>query len=176
MRIAVISYSFTGNNKALAHKVAQALQADLIELAEPKPRTMGTIVLDMLLNRSPKAVPQPEALDDYGLLLFSGPVWMGHVAAPLRPYLGYLRKHPRQYGFFSISGGADGGNTKLAGELQKRAGAAPVLLLDQHIAGLLLQTDAASAPARKDTSAYRLTEKDIEALAGPVIAACRQAM
>ncbi len=175
MRIAVISYSYTGNNKALAHKVAQALQADLIELAEPKPRTMGTIVLDMLLNRNPKAVPQPEALEGYGLLLFSGPVWMGHVAAPLRPYLGYLRKHPRRYGFFSISGGADGGNAKLSGELQKRAGTAPVLLLDQHIAGLL-QTDAAFAPARKDTSAYRLTEVDVEALAGPVITACKQAM
>lgn len=175
MRIAVISYSFTGNNKALAHKVAQELQADLIELAEPKLRTMGTIVLDMLLNRNPKAVPQPEALEEYGLLLFSGPVWMGHVAAPLRPYLGYLRKHPRQYGFFSISGGADGGNAKLSGELQKRAGTAPVLLLDQHIADLL-QNDAASAPARKDTSAYRLTEMDVEALAGPVISACRQAM
>ncbi len=175
MRIAVISYSYTGNNKALAHKVAQALQADLIELAEPKPRYMGTIVLDMLLNRNPKAVPKPEALEGYGLLLFSGPVWMGHVAAPLRPYLGYLRKHPRRYGFFSISGGADGGNAKLSGELQKRAGTAPVLLLDQHIAGLL-QTDAASAPARKDTSAYRLTEMDVEALAGPVITACKQAM
>lgn len=175
MKIAVISYSFTGNNRALAQKVAQALQADFIELSEEKPRTMGTIVLDMLLGRAPRTKPAPEALAGYGLVLFNGPVWMGHVATPLRRYLGYLRKHPKRYGFFSISGGADGGNGKLSGELQKRAGTAPVLLLDQHIAGLL-QTDAAPATDRKDTSAYRLTEKDVDVLAAPVIHACRKAM
>ncbi|MDF2938021.1 MAG: hypothetical protein K0Q90_3394 [Paenibacillaceae bacterium] len=175
MNIAVISYSLTGNNKALAQRVAQALQADLIEVTEPKARTMGTIMLDMLFNRTPQAKPGPASLDGYGLLLFCGPVWMGHVASPLRPYLQHLRKHPQQYGFFSISGGADGGNGKLAGELQKRAGAAPVMLLDQHIAGLL-QAGTAPAPERKDTSAYRLTEKDAEVLADTVIQACRQAV
>lgn len=173
MKIAVISYSLTGNNGALARRVAQELKADLIEVSEPKARTTGKIALDMLFNRTPQSRPAPNSLNGYGLLLFFGPVWMGHVAAPLRPYFKHLQKHPQPYGFFSISGGADGENPKLGAELRKRAGAAPVVLLDQHVAGLL-QTGA--APDRKDTSAYRLKEKDVEALAAAVIQAFRQAV
>lgn len=163
MDIAVVSYSHTGNNRALADRVARELSARHIEISEPKARTTGTIIPDMIFNRTPRVQPPPDIMDNYGLILFFAPVWMGHVAAPLRAYLAYLKRSPRRYGFLSISGGADGANAKLAGELMKRTGAEPTILLDLHIADLL---PSEPKPARKDTSAYRINEADIKKLAG----------
>ncbi|MNO48440.1 hypothetical protein D3C76_387750 [compost metagenome] len=161
MNIAVISYSYTGNNEALAGSVAKALSAEHIQISEARSRTMGSIALDMILSRTPLVHPAPETIGNYDFILFFGPVWMGHVAAPLRVYLKYLKSHPQRYGFLSISGGADGTNPKLTGDLRKRAGADPAVLIDLHIADLLPNSPKT---ARKDTSAYRLTDGDINQL------------
>ena len=53
MNIAVISYSFTGNNEALARSVADALSAEHIRISEAKPRTLGRITFDMIFDRIP---------------------------------------------------------------------------------------------------------------------------
>ncbi|MNH99463.1 hypothetical protein D3C73_522360 [compost metagenome] len=161
MNIAVISYSYTGNNEALAGSIAKELSAEHIQISEPKTRTTGTIALDMIFSRTPRVQPAPETIGGYDLVLFFGPVWMGHVAAPLRAYFKYLKSHPQRYGFLSISGGADGTNPKLTGDLHKRAGTEPAVLIDLHIADLLPDHQKT---VRKDTSAYRLNDSDIHKL------------
>ncbi|MNB86155.1 hypothetical protein D3C75_330920 [compost metagenome] len=171
MSVAIISYSFTGNNEALAVNVAKALSTTHIRIKEPKPRTTGAIIIDMMLNRAPQVKPAPDQLGTYDMLLFVGPVWMGHVAAPLRAYLKHLKSHPHRYGFLSISGGADGANPKLLQELRKRTGADPAVLLDLHIADLLPNKHQ---PAdRQATSAYRLNSGDLERLTQTVVEALR---
>ena len=166
MDIAVISYSYTGNNNLLAASVANGLQAKHIKVADQKPRTKGTIAMDMLFARMPKVQPVPDIVKQYDLILYFGPVWMGKVASPLRPYLNSLKTNPRKYGFFSISGGADGANPKLAGELLKRTGAQPILILDQHIKDLLPSNPR---PTRQDTSAYQLNQENVYVLSDKVI-------
>lgn len=161
MNITVISYSFTGNNEALASSIAKELSARHIKISELKTRTMGTIILDMIFNRIPQVQPTPGELGGYDLILFLGPVWMGHVAAPLRSYLRHLKKNPVNYAFISISGGADAGNLKLADDLEKRAGTKPAALIDLHIADLL---PASRKPDRKDTSSYHINNEDIKKL------------
>ncbi|MDK2952490.1 MAG: hypothetical protein PWQ77_2155 [Kosmotogales bacterium] len=165
MKTAVISYSYTGNNDALANSVARELTADHIQISEKKPRTMGTIALDMLISRTPKVNVNPDILKKYDMVLFFAPIWMGYVASPLRSHLKYLKKHPQKYGFFSISGGADSDNPKLKGELKKRTGAEPEIYLDLHIADLLSKPN----PTRKDTSAYKLNDKDIKQLTDVIV-------
>lgn len=166
MRIAVVSYSLTGNNEALAGSVAKELAAEHIKVTEPKPRTMGSIVSDLLLKRTPRVQPVPEALDGYDTVLLFGPVWMGNVATPLRAYLKHLKENKKKYAFVSISGGADGPNPKLAGELKNRAGYEPFALIDLHIAGLLPPDPK---PVREDTQNYKLKEADIEELTANVL-------
>ncbi len=161
MNIGIISYSYTGNNKALAGNVAKELSAGHIQVSEDKSRSMGAIILDMVFSRTPQVHPAPDKMKEYDLILFFAPVWMGHIASPLRPYFQYLKEHPGKYGFISISGGADGANSKLREELNKRTGTDPAVILDLHIADLLPSNPK---PARKDTSAYRLKEKDITKL------------
>ena len=169
----VISYSLTGNNEALAASIAAEFAAEHIKITESKPRTMGTIVLDMLFNRMPQVNPIVEKAEDNDLVLFVGPVWMGQAATPFRAYFKHFKSGLGQYAFISISGGADGANTKLAGELSKRVGREPSALIDLHIADLL---PSEPKPGRKDTSTYRLNDKQITSLASTVVKTLRETL
>jgi hypothetical protein len=171
MKSIIVSYSLTGNNEALAGSVAKELSVEHIKISEPKPRAMGSIILDMICNRTPQVQPKPDSLNQYDLILFFGPIWMGQAAAPLRSYLRYLKSCSHKYVFISISGGADGANPKLAGELKKRSGAEPAALIDLHIADLL---PSDPKPVRKDTSAYRINDGDIKKMTNTIVEALRR--
>lgn len=171
MKIVVMSYSLTGNNEVLAKSIAEELGVEHIKITEPKPRTMGSIVLDLIFNRTPKVQPIPERLENYDLILFFGPIWMGHVATPFRAYLRRLKTNLSRYAFISISGGADGANLKLTGELKKRVGKEPIALIDLHIADLL---PSDPKPVRKDTSAYRINNGDIKKLTNTIMKTVRE--
>jgi hypothetical protein len=166
MKTLVISYSFTGNNDALANTVAKALDAEHIKVVELKPRTMFTIFMDMLFNRTPQIMPIITKPADYGLVVLVAPVWMGKVATPLRACFKQLKDNPVKYAFVSISGGSAGPNTKLEADLVKRTGKLPAALIDLHIANLLPDNPK---PTQKDTAAYRVTDSDVQKLADSVI-------
>ena len=166
MKILVISYSLTGNNEALAKSIAKELAAEHIKVTEPKPRTTGTIILDTIFNRTPQVEPPAVELGNKDLIIFVGPVWLGQVATPLRAYLKRSNDRSTQYAFVSISGGALGLNPKLAGELKKRVGKEPAALINLFIADLL---PPSPKPTSKETSAYRLNDKDIKNLTKTVI-------
>lgn len=171
MKIGVVSYSLTGNNEALAKSVAEALSAEHIIVSEPKPRAMGSIVVDLLFGRVPQVDPNPELLANYDFILFFGPIWIGSVATPLRAYFKYLKKDARRYAFATISGGADGPNTKLSKDLKKRVGREPLVLLDLLIADLLPKDPK---PDRNATSAYKLNSEDNKRLTEIVVDAIRE--
>jgi hypothetical protein len=167
MKAIVISYSLTGNNEDLATSLAATLVAEHVRITEPKPRTMGTIVLDMASSRTPKIKMPVERIEEYDLVLFVGPVWMGQIATPFRACFKQLCQKIGKYAFISISGGADGPNPKLADELKKRLAKEPVCLIDLHIADLL---PPEPKPTRKDTMAYRITERDVKYLTDTIVA------
>lgn len=166
MKIAVISYSLTGNNEVLAGSVAKELSAEHIKISESRPRATGTIILDMIFNRVPKVQPIPAILEKYDFILFVGPVWMGQAASPFRTYFKYIKAHPHKYAFASISGGAINTNPKLKDDLKKRVGTEPVALVDLHIADLL---PADTKPTMKDTSAYKTNARDITKLTDTIV-------
>lgn len=166
MKTAIISYSFTGNNDALADSIAKELSAEHIKITEQKPRKSGSIFTDMVFHKIPKVQPAPEILSQYDKIIFIGPIWFGQAAAPLRAYLRYIKDHPRKYAFASLSGGAIGTNPKLEGDLIKRTGMKPIAFVDMHIADLL---PAEPKPTMKDTSSYRLTEIHNQKLTDSII-------
>lgn len=170
MNVLIISYSLTGNNEKLAIGSASALSAEHIRIREPRKRTIGKIILDMVFNLNPKIQIPAINPADYDLIIFIGPVWLGQVAFPLRTCFQQLRSGIGKYAFISLSGGADGSNPKLAEELKKRLGKEPMILLDFHIAELL---PSEPKPTRKDTSAYQINERDIEYLTGRILSALK---
>lgn len=70
MKVAVISYSLTGNNEALANSIAEELVVEHIKIKETKSRTISSIVLDMIFNRTPQVQTTPDKLGNYDLILF----------------------------------------------------------------------------------------------------------
>lgn len=166
MKMVMVSYSMTGNNEALAAGIAAGLEMERVRVTEPKVRTMGKTALDVLLNRTPMVSPAAETLDGYDLVLFVGPVWMGHVATPFRAYLRRIKGSPVQYAFISISGGADGPNPGLARDLTRRTRKAPAALIDMHIADLL---PPHPRPTRQQTQDYRLEDQDVAELTDTVL-------
>jgi len=173
MKTVVISYSLTGNNEALATRLAAAFEAEHVRITEPKRRTMGTIVWDTVLNRTPRIVLPVEKPETYDWALFVGPVWMGQVASPFRACFKQLGHRISKYAFVAISGGADGPNPKLVDELEKRLGKEPVCLIDLHVADLL---PPEPKPTRQDTMAYRITERDANHLADTIVATVQKAI
>jgi flavodoxin len=164
----VISYSLTGNNQDLAESLAKTLGAEHVRITEPKSRKMGKIVLDILFKRTPKINLPVESAEAYDLVLFVGPVWMGHAASPFRACFQQLAPTIGDYAFVSISGGAEGPNPNLADELKERLGREPAHLIDLHVADLL---PAEPKPTRDDTMAYRINGQDVEHLTDTVVAA-----
>jgi flavodoxin len=172
MKVLVISYSRTGNNDDVAESLAAAFAAEHIRITESKPRTMGTIVLDIIFNRTPKIkMPPVENLETYDLKLFVGPVWMGHIASPFRACFKQLGSKIGKYAYISISGGADGPNPKLADELKKRLKKEPVSLIDLHLANLLPKEPK---PTRKVTMVYRINERERKYLTDTIVPALQK--
>lgn len=166
MKVIIISYSYTGNNDALASSIASALGADHLKVVEKKSRTMFTISMDLLFNRTPQVTLIPLNLHEYDLVIFMGPVWMGQVATPLRAYFEHFKSLPNKYAFVCISGGSDGANPKLSDELTRRTGKVPTFLIDKHIADLLPEE---SRHDRQANMKYHLTETDIKNLTDSII-------
>ena len=165
-KICVISYSLTGNNEALAASVARALDAEHLRVVESARRTMGTIVLDVIFKRTPRVQVALKEIEQYDLVVFVAPVWMGQIATPLRACLRELQSRIKGYAFVSICGGADGPNPKLAGELSRRLKREPVSVLELHIADLL---PPEPKPERKDTMVYRVNESEVGKLTEAVL-------
>lgn len=166
MKTVVISYSRTGNNQTLAEAVAAELSADHVTITMPGEKSFFSIGMDMLLNRTPKVIAANEKPGDYENVVFVGPVWMGQIASPLRSSFKKHRNKLQQYAFVSISGGADGPNTKLTAELKKRFGKDPAAVVNFLIAEML---PADPKPTREQTEAYRLDEVKAKELAEKVM-------
>jgi hypothetical protein len=166
MKVKVISYSLTGNNDALAARMAAKLSAEHIKISEPKQRTTLTIILDVLFNRVPRISPLIDNVAKNDLVLFVGPVWMGQVATPFRGLFKQLKITLVHYAYISISGGALGPNTKLARELNKRVGKKPAALINLYITDLL---PPEPKPTTKVTAAYHVNDEEITRLTQTVM-------
>lgn len=170
----IISYSLTGNNEALASNLAGSINAKHIRVSEPGKRSMGRIVSDTVLNRSPKIDfdPSQVAADDF--VIFVGPVWMGKVASPLRTCFKQLSAKSFPYAFISVSGGADGpqSNDNLPAELSRSMGRDPEFVLDLHKADLLPQDPQ---PTRDMTMNYIIDQRDLAALTASAVSTIEKA-
>jgi flavodoxin len=171
MGVAVISYSLTGNNEALADGLAKAMSAEHVRITEPKRRTMGTIAFDNMLNRTPKVSFPAVKPEDHDLVVFVGPIWMGQAASPFRACFKELGPKLGKYAFVSICGGADGPNPKLAAELTKRLGKEPSAIVEMHKAGFL---PPEPKPTRNDTMKYRVSEEQVKQLTEQAVSALKK--
>ena len=162
----ILSYSMTGNNDALAKRIAKATGAQHIAVTERK-RSVLTIILDVVFGRVPKTQQDVSMLDGFDEVIFVGPVWMEKAASPLRKYLLYIKERNLPYKFVTISGGSLHKNPKLKDDIVKYGGENLTLLKDMYISDLLGKDEV----TMKETSGYKLTDDDLKAIALPILEA-----
>jgi len=173
MKTIVVYYSLTGNNAALAQKVAFELGAESFALVEKKEgRTTKDIIADMIFGRRPELRALPSNLESYDLVIFMAPIWTFHLPSPLKTCLKGLKSKLKKYAFISLSGGALGSNTKIAAELVKRLGKGMALQLDLNIAHYC---ETSARATMKDTGEYRVKDHpaDLERLSRIAVEALR---
>lgn len=171
MKIAIISYSSTGNNDTLASNIAKEIGANHIKVTRPHAKATCIMIIKHLFNKAPKVEPPVEVINQYDFVILCGPIWMGKIAAPLRAYLDYLKSNPHKYAFVSLCGGATGPNSDLENELEKRTGNKPVVLVEYRIASLLPQDPK---PGIKDTMAYRINDADLKKVTDTIVSALKK--
>lgn len=156
MNIKVISYSYTGNNDALAEGFANAIGAEHLRIIEPKKRTAGKIVRENVFNRDPKINLSGDEISSEDFVFFFSPFWFGKIASPMRAYFKKLKDIPSQYGFLSLCVGFDKpeGYQKFKDELEQMLGREPEFVILKRIAELL--------PSGQETSQKMITEYRID--------------
>lgn len=102
-------YSMSGNTRNLANEIRNAMQAELEEINEPRPRHgLGGVVramFDAVARRMPPILPASHNPSDYDLLVIGGPVWAGRMAAPVRTYAKRYGARAPHVAFFCTEGG-----------------------------------------------------------------------
>lgn len=104
MRILIIYFPFSGNNRRLAEYLVKEIQCDICPIIEKKRRTMVTFILDMMFKRYPKieAIETPIANYDHTILV--APIWDSKVANPLKTLIRSEKNSLNNYSFISFCG------------------------------------------------------------------------
>lgn len=89
----VVYYSYTGNTKMIAEKIAKELQCDILEL-KPKVRyseDYDEVVAEYQDNETAKTTPEIEKNDlpinEYDEIILGSPVWWYTIAPVVRTFL-----------------------------------------------------------------------------------------
>lgn len=162
MKTLVVYYSFTHNNELLAKAIQKRLNCDIHKIEEVKRRTGLTILLDLILNRSPRIKPHPYSISSYEQCIFIAPVWAGKIASPLKTFLLQEKYHINRYSFITVCGGAPHQKEKLIKGLIKLLEQEPGQVQELWINDLLPEEKKDTI---KYTSGYRIQSKDLEKFA-----------
>ena len=93
MKAAVVFYSLNGNTAFAARRAAQALEADLIEIAPEKKypdkgfRKFFWGGKSALMAEAPALKPYAFSASLYDLVVLGFPVWAGNMAPPIRTFV-----------------------------------------------------------------------------------------
>ncbi|MBN2878582.1 MAG: flavodoxin family protein [Clostridia bacterium] len=156
MKTAIVSYSFTGRNDRVAEIISEKLQIEHIKITEKKQRTIMTAAWDVMLGRKPKVAPSPDVIDQYDLVIFMSPVWMGTAASPLHRYLIRVKKTKKDYAYIALSGGGTEKNPTLKKNVMQWAKHEPKAFLDMHVSDLFSDKEISNDEIQR----YQMAEEE----------------
>jgi flavodoxin len=126
--VLVVFYSRSGFTRAVAHALAEALGADLEELADTKNRAgfLGYLKsgLDGALGRLTELKPLSKRPGNYDVLVIGTPIWNASISSPVRTFLRQHKAALKQVAFFCTYGGS--GNERVLGRMAALCGKAPL--------------------------------------------------
>jgi len=114
MKTLVIFYSFEGNTKLIAKNIAEAINADMLELKPTKEmKSRGFMkyvwgVKAILMRAKPELFPIEKNLENYDVLFIGTPVWAGTYAPPLNTFFLTSPVLNKKIALFCCHGGGKG--------------------------------------------------------------------
>ena len=131
-KYAVACFSKTGNNRFLAEKVAEGLNADVLEII-PKSSSILWLYLCSLLRVCPKIKLSAQQIEPYDTVIVMGPIWGGLLICPLKMTIRLCSKLGKQIHFGTCCGTSDE-------QKDHRFGYAQVLTAARKVGGESLKT------------------------------------
>ncbi len=109
-KILVVFYSRSGTTRRIAEALSKALECDLEEITEPRPRTGSLGYFRSLLEASRKRpstiLPKKHEVTSYDLVVIGTPVWAWSPSSPVRAYLMATANKLPEVAFFCTLGGS----------------------------------------------------------------------
>ena len=127
MKTLVVFYSRSGTTKRVAQEVAKALNADVDEVIDKKPRNgiLGFLIAgyDATKGKTTEIEFEKDP-SGYDLVVIGTPVWNGRVTPAIRTYLLRNREKIKNVSFFCTCAGRPG---KCLEQMEEILGRRPVL-------------------------------------------------
>ena len=106
MKILIVYYSRSGNNRFLAEKLAKECNADILAL-RPWINAFALLALASLTHLSFGNHKIKTNVDEYDTVIVCGPIWMGQLISPLRDFIRKFRKLIKKLYFVTCCGGGE---------------------------------------------------------------------
>ncbi len=157
MKLLILYYSRTGNNRVLAHYLSDNIGADIEEITPLRRFKLLGFMLDFFGNRTPKIAPIARRPQDYDHVLFIAPLYDMGIAHPMKTALGALKPNLGAYSFVTLCGyHRDEQSAHVRQELLDLTGKMPAHVQELPVCDLLpaeKQRDVMTVSARKVTTA-----------------------
>lgn len=114
MKILVAYYSLEGNSELVARAIAEATDADILEI-KPKNDISPKGFLryfkggfQVLTKKEPELVPFDREPAEYDLIFLGTPVWAGNFTPAIRSFLAQVQLENKKIALFCCYGGNEG--------------------------------------------------------------------
>jgi hypothetical protein len=159
MKTLIVYYSFTQNNAALARMIQKRLDCEMLKIETLRRRSAFSIFLDAAFGRKPAILKHNLVMENYGQIVFVGPIWLGKIAGPLKTFLREEKNNIKHYSFISVCGGLTGQKEKIEDELTSIVGSRPRRVCELWVSEIVSEKVTKNA---KNVSAYRIRSSELE--------------
>lgn len=111
MRTLVVYFSFDGNTKFVAEKIAETINADIIELKTSKTyptegfRKYFWGGKSVIFGEKPKLTNKHIDLNQYETIIIGTPVWAGSFTPPIKSFISQYKIEGKRVALFASHGG-----------------------------------------------------------------------
>lgn len=166
MKLLILYYSRTGNNRILAKYLADKIGADIEEIRPIRTFKLLGFLLDFFRNRRPTIVTITKSPKNYDHTLFIAPLYDMGLAHPMKTVLIQLKGQLGPYSFVTFCGYERDGQTKhIHGELLDLTGIAPAYVQELWVEDLLPEDQRENV---MKVSGYKVKETELEEFADSI--------